>query len=131
MVASLLGFWFFNKTPAKVFPGDILTYSVGALMVAMAILGNFEKIFIVIYIPYFIEVILKLRGKLHKHSFGKVNSDGSLSMPYDKIYGLTHFSLWFLGKFKKKVRENDVVYFIYIIQIIFILIASIFMLPKT
>ncbi len=123
MVASLCGFLIFNKCPAKVFPGDILTYSVGALMVSMAILGNFEKMLLIIYIPYFIEVLLKSRGKLKKHSFGKVNSDGSLSLPYDKIYGLTHLSILFLSKFKKKVKEKDVVYFLYIVEIFFILIA--------
>ncbi len=127
MVAALAGFWIYNKVPAKVFPGDILTYSVGALMICMAILGNFEKILLIVYIPYLIEVILKSRGKLHKHSFGKVNPDGSLSMPYDKIYGLTHFSIWFLSKIKKRVTENDVVFFIYGIEIIFILISCCFL----
>jgi len=44
MVASLLAFYIFNHYPAKVFPGDVLTYSVGALIAIMAILGNIEKI---------------------------------------------------------------------------------------
>ena len=44
MVASLIGFLIFNWSPARVFPGDILTYSVGALIAGMAILGNFEKV---------------------------------------------------------------------------------------
>lgn len=123
MVGALIGFYFYNKVPAKVFPGDILTWSVGALVATMAILGNFEKIALFIFIPYMIEVVLKCRGKLAKHSFGKTNKDGSLEMPYDKIYGLTHFSIWFLKKVKKKVYENDVVYFIFAIQIIFCLLA--------
>ena len=97
-------------------------------MVMMAIFGNFEKILLIIYIPYLIEVILKSRGKLKKHSFGKVNADGSLSLPYEKIYGMTHFSIWFLGKLKKKVYENDVVYFIFIIEILFIFLATLFLI---
>jgi len=126
MVASLVVFLIFNKVPAKVFPGDVLTYAVGALMVGMAILGNFEKILLIVYVPFFIEVVLKARGKLKKYSFGKVNADGSLSMLYDKVYGLTHFGIWFLSKFKKRVSEKDVVYLIYAIQIIFILIALLY-----
>jgi UDP-N-acetylglucosamine--dolichyl-phosphate N-acetylglucosaminephosphotransferase len=125
MIGALVGFLIFNKVPAKVFPGDILTYSVGALMVGMAVLGNFEKMLLIIYIPYFFEVVLKLRGHLHKQSFGKVNDDGSLSLPYEHIYGLTHFSIWFLSKIKSKVYEKDVVYFLYILEIIFIIIALI------
>lgn len=128
MVASLIVFLVFNWVPAKVFPGDVLTYAVGALMVGMAILGNFEKILLIVYIPFFIEFILKIRGRLKKHSFGKVNSDGSLSLLYDKVYGLTHFGIWFLSKFKKKVSEKDVVYFIYSLELIFILIALLYMI---
>ncbi|MEI7719013.1 MAG: glycosyl transferase family 4 [archaeon] len=126
MVASLFAFWIFNRTPAKVFPGDVLTYSVGALIGTMAILGNFEKIAVIVFIPFIIEMILKTRGGMkppRKQSFGIPQKDGSLKLPYDKIYGLTHFSIWFLSKFKKKVYENDVVYFIYLIQFIFIIIG--------
>lgn len=123
MVAALIGFYLYNKNPARVFPGDSLTYSIGALIAIMAILGNFEKIAVIVFIPYIIEMILKLRGGLKKQCFAIPNPDRSLEMPYNKIYSLTHFSLHILKKFKKKVYENDVVYFIFIIQIIFILIG--------
>ncbi len=125
MVSSLIGFYYFNKVPAKVFPGDVLTYSIGALIAGMAILGNFEKIAVFVFIPYIFEVIFKVRGKLKKHSFGKVLEDGSLEMPYDKIYGLEHFSIYFLKNFikKKKVYEKDVVYFIFSIQILICIFA--------
>ncbi len=123
MTASLIIFYFYNKCPAKVFPGDILTYAVGALIAGMAILGNFEKIAVFIFIPYVIETILKLRGKLEKHSFGKVSEDGSLTLPYNKIYGLTHLSIWILSKFKNKVYENEVVYLIFSFQAIICLLS--------
>ncbi len=121
MVTALFGFYFYNKCPAKVFPGDSLTWSIGALIAGMAILGNFEKIAAFVFIPYIIEMVLKIRGGLKKQSFAKPNPDGSLEMPYKKIYGLTHFSLFILKKLKTKVYEKDVVYLIFIIQIIFIL----------
>ncbi len=123
MVASLLVFYFYNKFPARVFPGDILTYSVGALIACMAILGNFEKIALFIFIPYILETLLKLRGGLAKQSFGKPNKDGSLEMPYDKIYGLTHLSIFLLKKLKNKVYEKDVVYLIFAVQIVLCLLA--------
>lgn len=123
MVASLIGFYKYNKYPAKAFPGDILTYSVGAVIASMAILGNFEKIALFVFIPYILEVILKIRGKLKKQSFGIPHKDNSLEMPYNKIYGLTHLSIFILKRFKEKVYEKDVVYFIFIIQIIICLLA--------
>jgi UDP-N-acetylglucosamine--dolichyl-phosphate N-acetylglucosaminephosphotransferase len=120
MVMALVAFYIFNKVPAKVFPGDILTYSVGALIAGMAIIGNFEKIALVVFIPYIIEVALKLRGKLHKHSFGIPDKNGFLEMPYDKIYGLEHLAIKILGK---RATERKVTYLIFAFQILFILIA--------
>lgn len=125
LVASLLAFYIFNANPAKVFPGDTLTYAIGASIAVIAILGDSEKIALFFFIPYFIEMILKLRGKLKKQSFGKPNKDGSLEMPYDKIYGLEHLAIFILKKVKpsKKVYENDVVYLINGFQIVIILLG--------
>lgn len=123
MVSSLIVFYFYNKVPAKVFPGDILTWSIGALIACMTILGNFEKIALFVFMLYILETILKLRGNLKMQSFGIPNKDGSLKMPYPKIYGLTHLSIFILRKFKAKVYEKDVVYFIFAIQIIICLAA--------
>ena len=125
MVAALIGFWFYNKYPARVFPGDSLTWAVGALIAGMAILGNFEKIAVFVFIPYILETVLKLRGKLNKHSFAKPNKDGSLEMPYKKIYGLGHLSVYILKKIKpsKKVYEKDVVYLIHGFQVLIIALA--------
>ncbi|HKZ33982.1 MAG TPA: glycosyl transferase family 4 [Candidatus Nanoarchaeia archaeon] len=125
MVASLVGFLYYNKYPAKVFPGDSLTWSIGALIAGMAILGSFEKIAIFIFTPYIIETVLKSRGKLVKHSFAKPNKDGSLEMPFKKIYGLEHAAIYVLKRLKpsKKVYERDVVYLIHGFQIFMIILA--------
>ncbi|MEM3091039.1 MAG: glycosyl transferase family 4 [Candidatus Pacearchaeota archaeon] len=125
MVTALIGFYIFNKYPAKVFPGDSLTWAIGALIAGMAILGNFEKIAFFVFIPYILETGLKLRGKLEKQSFGKPNKDGSLEMPYSKIYGLEHLSIWILKKIRKdgKAYETHVVWLINIFQLFLIIIA--------
>lgn len=124
-VASLLAFYIFNRKPAKIFPGDILTYSVGAMIAAIAILGNIEKIALVFFIPYIVETILKLRGKLNKESFAKLNSDGSLDEAHKKIYGLEHLAIRILKKMKRsqKVYEQEVVYFVNSLQVFFILVG--------
>jgi UDP-N-acetylglucosamine--dolichyl-phosphate N-acetylglucosaminephosphotransferase len=129
MVASLIAFYFFNMNPAKVFPGDVLTFSVGAFIAAIAIVGNIEKVVLFFFIPYFIEVILKIRGKLEikqegfVQNFGVPNEDGSLELRYNKIYSITHLSLWILKKFKNKVYENDVVWLINGFQILIVLMG--------
>ncbi|MBW6442500.1 glycosyl transferase family 4 [Patescibacteria group bacterium] len=125
MVTALIGFLFFNKCPAKVFPGDSLTWSIGALAAGMAILGDFQRIALFIFIPYLLEMILKIRGRLEKQSFGKANEDGSLELRYDKIYGLEHLAIYLLKKIKpsKKVYEKEVVYLIHGFQILIIILA--------
>lgn len=123
MVAALVAFYCFNMNPAKVFPGDALTYSVGALIAAVAIVGQIEKIAIFFFIPYILETILKLRGNYKKDNFGVPNKDGSLELRYKKIYSLTHLSLYILKKFKKKVYEKDVVYLINGFQLFIIIIG--------
>lgn len=125
MVFCLISFFIYNKYPSIVFPGDVLTYSVGSLIAITAILGNIEKIAIIFFIPYIAETILKSRGKLKKESFGIIQEDGSLEMRYNKVYGLEHLAIKVLKKIKpsKKVYEEDVVYFINFIQLVFIAIG--------
>jgi UDP-N-acetylglucosamine--dolichyl-phosphate N-acetylglucosaminephosphotransferase len=125
MIACLIAFYLFNHYPAKILPGDVLTYSVGSLIAIVAILGNIEKIAVFFFIPYIIETGLKSRGKLKKESFAKVKEDGSLENRYKKFYGLEHISVYLLSKFKKKVNEQEVVYLINLFQIIIIFVGMI------
>lgn len=125
MILALLGFLAFNFTPAKVFPGDVLTYAVGSLIACMAIIGNFEKIAVFFFIPYILEVVLKSRGKLKKHSFGIPKKDGSLEMPYKKIYGNTHLALWFMKKLNITSTEKKAVYLIWLFQLLVIIVGFI------
>src|SRR3989344_7491504 len=127
MVSCLIAFYVFNKYPAKIFPGNILTYSTGALIAIVAILGNIEKIAVFFFIPYIIETCLKVRGRLKRQSFSKVNKDGSLDIPYEKFYGIEHIAIFVLKKIKKnkKVYEKEVVYLINLFQISIIILGLI------
>jgi len=126
MVSCLFGFYIFNKYPAKIFPGDVLTYSVGALIAVIAIFGNIEKIAIFFFIPYILETGFKIRGKLKKQSFAKISDDG-LEIPYNKFYGLEHIAIYILKMIKrnKKVSEKEVVFFINCFQIFIIIFGLI------
>lgn len=125
MVFSLLAFWVFNKYPARVFPGDVLTYPVGGLIAIMAILGNFEKIAVFFFIPYIIETFLKIRGKLKIQSFGEPDKNDNLKLAQKKIYSLNHLAIFLLGKIKRNVKEKNVVRFVHLFQIIVIILGFI------
>lgn len=124
MVAALFAFYIFNVHPAKVFPGDVLTYSIGLLIAAIAIVGDIEKIALFFFIPYILEAGFKIRGRVRGiHNFGMPREDNSLELRYKKIYSLTHLSLFILKKFKKRVYEKEVVFLLHLFQLIIILIG--------
>ncbi len=123
MVAALFAFLVYNFYPAKVFPGDSLTYSIGGLIAILSILGDFERVAFFFFTPYIIETALKLRGGLIKQSFGKPQEDGSLRLRYDKVYGLEHLSIYLLEKIGIMPTEKKVVYTIWIFQAVVILVG--------
>ena len=123
MIAALIAFLIFNFYPSKIFPGDIMTYSIGGSIAIMAILGNFEKIAIFFFIPIIIEFFLKSRGSFIKQSFGKPEKDGSLNLKYNGIYGLTHLSIYSMKKLNIIPTEKRVVYSIWAFQLLIIIIG--------
>ncbi len=112
MVCALMAFLYFNWYPAKVFPGDTMTYSVGALAACVAILGDMEKIAVVLFLPYAFDFIIQATGGFRKEAFAKVNEDASLEKPYKGLYHLTHLAIVVLMQLKSKVYERDVVLFL-------------------
>lgn len=112
MVSALIAFLYFNWYPARVFPGDTLTYSLGALIACIAVLGDMEMIAVLIFLPYALDFVMQAASGFRKEAFAKVNGDGSLEKPYKGIYHLTHLALAVLKKVKHNVYERDVVLFI-------------------
>jgi len=108
LVASLLAFLIFNRHPAKIFPGNALTYAVGAAIAMLAIYGNIEKYALIVFLPYLAEFALKARGKFRKESFAHVRSDGTLEAP-GKAYSLPHLALRVLHRMGRKTTERAVV----------------------
>ncbi len=117
MVFALIAFLRYNWYPAKIFPGDSLTYSVGALIACVAILANAEKIAVILFLPYFLDFLLPLRKKMKVEAFGKPAEDGSLKMPYNKIYDTAHAVILLLRKLKGKAYEYEVTMLILIVEI--------------
>ncbi|MEM0285662.1 MAG: hypothetical protein QXW34_00785 [Candidatus Methanomethyliaceae archaeon] len=122
-VASLIAFLYFNWYPAKIFPGNAFTYMIGSIMACMAILGNFEKLALILFIPYYMDFILPLRGRMKTEAFGKVNSDWTLDKPYPKICDVTHLAIVIIKKIKGRVYEKDVTISIIIFEIILAIIG--------
>jgi UDP-N-acetylglucosamine--dolichyl-phosphate N-acetylglucosaminephosphotransferase len=112
MAAALAGFLAFNWYPARVFPGNSLTYGVGAYYAGLVVVGDFQKFGLALFTLYFIEFALFLRGLLlhgvYKQNFGIPQPDGSLSPPYERVYSLTHVAMKALRALNVKVTEKRV-----------------------
>ncbi len=100
MIGALIGFLVFNWVPAKVFPGDSLTLMMGAGIAAASIIGNMEKVGLMLFGLYFIELFLKARTKMQAQGFGIIQSDGTLQAP-EKIGSITHVVMR-MGRFNEK-----------------------------
>ncbi len=101
MLGALIGFLRYNWFPAKVFGGDGLTLMIGAGIATIVILGNMEKIGVLLMALFFVELFLKARYKMQVESFGVLQKNGVLKAPVKKSGSLTH-AIMNLGHFNEK-----------------------------
>ena len=124
IAASLFAFLLYNWYPSKIFPGDTLTYPVGASIAVIAILADIERYALSIFILYFIEFILKARGGFVSDWTSDVSKSGVLSVR-KKINTLPHLAIKVLRLIGIKTKEYNVVSLILFVQL-FIALLTIF-----
>jgi UDP-N-acetylglucosamine--dolichyl-phosphate N-acetylglucosaminephosphotransferase len=78
MLAAVIAFLKFNWFPAKIFPGDSLTLMLGATIATSVIVGNIEKIGVLLMALFFVELGFKAKHKFQSHCFGLPQKDGTL-----------------------------------------------------
>ncbi|MBI4148563.1 glycosyl transferase family 4 [Candidatus Woesearchaeota archaeon] len=110
---AILAFWVYNKYPARIFPGNTFTYAIGTSIALIAILGDIEKYALFMFIPYYLEFLLKLRGLMQKETLVNVNKDGTLVHRYRKWYSLPHVVMSGLLTLGIKPKEWAVVFIIH------------------
>jgi UDP-N-acetylglucosamine--dolichyl-phosphate N-acetylglucosaminephosphotransferase len=130
-VAALAAFLLFNWYPARVFPGNSLTYGIGALVAVLAVLGDMEKLALLLFIPFFIDAVLYFRARIidkagDVQAFGKPNKDGTIEAPYEKIYDSAHIAIKLQKKILGKATEKGVTKLIICAEIILAVLGFIF-----
>ena len=111
---ALIAFYKYNRYPAKILPGDSLTYLLGGVIATIAILGNIEKAAIIASIPFFIEFLLKARNKFKAKSYGYYKNGNIISYYGKKIYSIPHI----LTR-TRKFSEKKVFWFMILIELFF------------
>lgn len=112
LLGTLLAFLYFNKYPAKIFPGDTLTLFTGAIIACAAIVSYTKVAGAIIFIPLIIEFFLKLKGRFKAENYGKPDKDGYLTHD-GKIESLSHVVMkW------KRLKEWQLVAVLWAMEIV-------------
>jgi len=103
IAAALCGasvvFFVFNKYPAKILPGDVGRLPIGAAMAASLIIGNMDRLAVILYLPFLLNFMMYLvyrlkvkRTGMDYQKFAKPKEDGSLAVigPYTMYWLLPH-----------------------------------------
>lgn len=87
-MGALLATLRYNWYPAKVFLGDVGTFSIGAIVATAVIVGNFEMAGIIIIVPYAYDALLKLVHRLPSKGWWGIYREGKLYCPDSGPVGL-------------------------------------------
>jgi len=112
LLGGLIAFLWFNKYPAKVFPGDTMMLFMGATLAAGGILSDLHVQTTFIFLPLIIEFFLKLRGRFRAENYATRSAKGYLEY-HGRIESLTHV---FMRKWR--LTEQQLVACIWIVEIV-------------
>lgn len=107
MLGALVGFYYFNKYPAKVFPGDVGAFTIGCAVASAVIIGNFESAGLILMIPYVMDFFVKAKNKFPR-TYQDIK-DGKLYPKEGKVVGLVHVVM---KKFNGISESNLTLFFI-------------------
>jgi UDP-N-acetylglucosamine--dolichyl-phosphate N-acetylglucosaminephosphotransferase len=125
MLGALLAFLRYNWFPAKLLIGDIGTLTIGAVVAVSVIVGNVERVGMILVIPFFVELFLKLRGKLKEQSWCGVRGGKLVCGDRNKVYGLGRLVMNLTGG----VSERNLVLTLIFVECVFAFIALAITLP--
>ena len=117
MLGALIAFFYYNRYPAEIFPGDTGTLIIGATIVSIAFIGRVKLIAFIILMPNIIDAALKFysAGVMERQQFAptQLNDEGKLVRPEGGFKSLIRFVL------RKPISEKDAVRLIWAIGIAF------------
>lgn len=117
MLGALIAFLYYNKYPAKIFPGDTGTLIIGAAIVCIAFIGRVKLIAFIVLMPNIIDAALKFysAGFMNRQQQKptQLNEDGKLVRPDAGFKSMIRLIL------RKPIAEKDAVRIIWAIGIVF------------
>jgi UDP-N-acetylglucosamine--dolichyl-phosphate N-acetylglucosaminephosphotransferase len=119
LLGALLGFFYFNKYPSKIFLGNIGSLFLGAIIGSLLVLNNLELFGIVIMIPHIANFLMYVIWKI-KHvgeiKFGKIRKDGTIDVP-------NNLTLKWVFPYYFKLNEQQSTLLMFLLTVLFGLIG--------
>ena len=107
LLGALIAFLYFNKYPAKVFPGDTGTLIIGATIATIAFIGRVKLIAFIVLFPNIIDAALKFysAGVMERQQFSptRINDEGKLIRNNEGVKSLIRIVL------RKPIEEDKAV----------------------
>jgi UDP-N-acetylglucosamine--dolichyl-phosphate N-acetylglucosaminephosphotransferase len=117
MLGALIAFLYYNRYPAKIFPGDTGTLIIGAAVVCIAFIGRVKLIALIVLMPNIIDAALKFysAGVMNRQQQKptQINDEGKLVRPEQGFKSLIRLVL------RRPIAEKDAVKIIWGIGIVF------------
>jgi UDP-N-acetylglucosamine--dolichyl-phosphate N-acetylglucosaminephosphotransferase len=112
LLGALIAFLYFNKYPAKIFPGDTLTLFTGAVIACAAIVSHLKMVGAILFIPLILEFFLKVRGRFRGENYGEPDENGNLTYR-GRIESLAHALMkW------RRLKEWQLVAILWVVEIV-------------
>jgi len=105
ILSSLLGMLIFNWYPSKLLLGNVGSFAISALLGIIPLIGYFEIVLPVVFLPHIIEVILQLKytRKYRYDVFGEVDKNGIIHNKYGSIKSIVHWIISWGDMTEKKI----------------------------
>ena len=119
MLGALLAFLRFNWFPARILPGDVGTLSIGAAVAAAVIVGNIEKLGIILILPFFGELYQKMRSRFKAESWCGRRGVKLVCPNRREVYGLGRLVMHLFGG----ITERNLVVVLLSVEAVFAVVG--------
>ncbi len=127
-LALLLGYYRYNRYPAKVFSGDVGSLAIGAMIASIAIVGSLEVVVVVAMFPYIMNgfhLLVTLGGLYERSEISRPTRLGSDGRIYPVLKGSNYIPLAKAIVVKEPLTEKELIAEINAMQVLSCLMAFI------
>jgi len=115
ITGATLGFYFYERYPARIFWGNVGSLTVGAAIGAIIVIQGFIISGFIMLIPHTVNFLMYVYWKIKKYpavKFGKIREDGTLDVPND-------LTLKWVLPYRYRLTEKQATYAMFLLTSVF------------